>query len=98
MTDVSVLRNIQAALTRVPYEGADDERVGLMAVLHAYTAGGAWAAHREGVTGRLVPGLAGDLVLLGGDIEQTAPEAVGAMGIALTVAGGRVTHRGAGLA
>ena len=36
----------------------------VLAVLRAYTAGGAWAAHREGVTGRLVPGLAGDLVLL----------------------------------
>jgi predicted amidohydrolase YtcJ len=98
VTDVSVLRNIQAALTRVPYEGAGDERLGLMEVLRAYTAGGAWAAHREEVTGRLVPGLAGDLVLLGGDIEQTAPEAVGAMGIALTVAGGRITHRGTGFA
>ena len=94
VTDVSVLRNMQAALTRVPYSDAcDDERVGLMAVLHAYTAGGAWAAHRENVTGRIVPGLAGDLVLLGGDIEATAPEAVGAMGIALTVCGGRITHQ-----
>ena len=92
VTDVSVLRNIQAALTRVPYEGAADERLGLMAVLEAYTAGGAWAAHREHVTGRLLPGLAGDLVLLDGDIETTAPDAVGRMGIALTVCGGRVTH------
>ena len=95
VTDVSVLRNIQAALTRVPYgEDCADERVGLMAVLRAYTAGGAWAAHREHVTGRLVVGLAADLVLLGGDIESTAPDAVGAMGIALTVCGGRVTHQG----
>jgi predicted amidohydrolase YtcJ len=94
VTDVSVLRNIQAALTRVPYEGAEDERVGLMAVLRAYTAGGAWAAHRENVTGRLVPGLAGDIVLLAGDIEATDPQDVGRMGIALTVCGGRITFRG----
>lgn len=93
VTDVAVLRNIQAALTRVPYEGAEDERVGLMAVLRACTAGGAWAAHREGVTGRLIPGLAGDLVVLGGDIEATDPQDVGRMGIALTVCGGRVTHQ-----
>jgi predicted amidohydrolase YtcJ len=45
------------------------------------------------VTGRLVPGLAGDLVLLGGDIEATDPLQVGAMGIALTVCGGRITHQ-----
>ncbi|PZQ95591.1 MAG: hydrolase [Cereibacter sphaeroides] len=94
VTDVSVLRNIQAALTRKPYGDEADQRVRLMKVLHAYTAGGAWAAHRDHVTGRIVPGLAGDLVLLGGDIEAAAPGAVGAMGIALTVCGGRITHRG----
>jgi hypothetical protein len=92
VTDVAVLRNIQAALTRTPYPGSSDQRVGLMQVLHAYTAGGAWAAHREAVTGRIVPGLAADLVLLGGDIEATRAEAVGGMGIALTVCGGRITH------
>ena len=94
VTDVSVLRNIQAALTRKPYaDDCADQRVGLMAVLHAYTAGGAWAAHREHVTGRLRQGLAADLVLLDGDIEATAPDAVGAMNVALTVCGGRITHQ-----
>jgi predicted amidohydrolase YtcJ len=48
VTDVSVMRGIQAALTRVPYPGCQDERVGLMEVLRAYTAGGAWAAHWRG--------------------------------------------------
>ncbi len=98
VTDVAVLRNIQAALTRQPYPGAGDERLDLMQVLHAYTAGGAWAAHRDHVTGRLVPGLAGDLLLLGGDIEATAPGDIGAMGIALTVCGGRITHQAPGFA
>jgi predicted amidohydrolase YtcJ len=91
VTDVSVLRGLQAALTRVPYEGAGDERLSLMDSLYAYTAGGAWAAHRDGVTGRLVPGLAGDLVLLGGDIETVAAQDIAGIGIALTVCGGRVT-------
>ena len=59
VTDVSVMRGIQAALTRVPYEGAQDERVGLMEVLRAYTAGGAWAAHLEGLTGTLRAGAGG---------------------------------------
>ncbi len=95
VSDVSVLRGLQAALTRVPYEGAADERLGLMESLHAYTAGGAWAAHIEAVTGRLMVGLAADLVLLGGDIEAAAVEDLGQMGIALTIAGGRITHRGA---
>ncbi len=91
VTDVSVLRNIQAALTRRPWSAdGPDQRVDLMSVLRAYTARGAWAAHREQVTGRLVTGLAGDLVLLGGDIEATEPGQVGGLGIALTVCGGQI--------
>jgi predicted amidohydrolase YtcJ len=92
VTDVSVMRGIQAALTRVPYEGAQDERVGLMEILRAYTAGGAWAAHLEGLTGTLREGMAADLVLIDGDIEAIPAEPLGRTGIALTIAGGRVTH------
>ena len=95
ITDVSVMRGLQAHLTRVAYDGAADERVGLMQALHAYTAGGAWAAHMDDVTGRLQPGLAADLVLIEGDIEQIAVEDLGATPIALTIAGGRITHKGA---
>jgi len=96
VTDVSVLRGIQAALTRQAYEGAGDERLGLMETLHAYTAGGAWAAHNDKLTGRITPGLAADLVLLGGDVTTTAPEDIGTMGIALTICGGRITHASPG--
>ena len=88
------MRGIQAALTRVPYEGCQDERVGLMEVLRAYTAGGAWAAQMEGQTGTLREGLAADLVLIDGDIETIPAEDLGRTGIALTIAGGRVTHDG----
>ena len=98
VTDVSVMRGLQAALTRMPYEGCGDERLGLMDTLHAYTAGGAWAAHMEGTCGRLMPGLAADLVLLDGDIEAIAVAELGATGIALTISGGQITHRGAGFA
>ena len=96
VTDISVLRGIQAALVRPVYEGGEDQRVPLMQVLHAYTAGGAWAAHRDHVTGTLRPGLAADIVVLSGDIEATQPDAVADMGIALTICGGRVTHRTTG--
>jgi predicted amidohydrolase YtcJ len=92
VTDVNVMRGIQAALTRVPFDGCQDERVGLMEVLHAYTAGGAWAAHMEHLTGTLRPGLAADLVLIDGDIEAIPAEKLGQTGIALTICGGRVTH------
>ncbi|THD81225.1 amidohydrolase [Aliigemmobacter aestuarii] len=93
VTDVNVMRSLQASQTR-PVYGAEgrDERLDLMAALHAYTAGGAWAAHREGVTGTLRPGLAGDLVLIDGDVEAIPATDLGGTGIALTVCGGRVTH------
>ena len=95
VTDISVLRGIQAALVRPVYEGGGDQRVPLMQVLHAYTAGGAWAAHRDHVTGTLRPGLAADIVVLSGDIEATPSDAVADMDIALTICGGQVTYRGA---
>ena len=98
VTDISVMRGIQAALTRVPFDGARDERLGLMETLRAYTAGGAWAAHLEGLTGILRQGLAADLVLIDGDIESFPPGQIGATGIALTVAGGRVTYAAEGFA
>ena len=98
VSDVSVLRGLQAALTRVPYAGGKDERLDLMASLYAYTAGGAWAAHKEGVTGRLVPGLAADFVLIDGNIEAIPAEELGSTGIALTIAGGKITHQAPGFA
>lgn len=98
VTDVSVMRGIQAALTRVPYEDCQDERVSLMDTLYAYTAGGAWAGHLEDVTGTLRPGMAADLVMIDGDIETIPAEKIGQTGIALTVSGGRITHQGAGFA
>ncbi|MCF8511985.1 MAG: amidohydrolase [Rhodobacteraceae bacterium] len=96
VTDVSVMRGIQAAMTRTPYDGAQDERISLMDTLYAYTAGGAWAAHMEDLTGMLKPGLAADLVMIDGDIEAIAPHNLGKTAIALTVAGGRITHNAAG--
>ncbi|HMO06631.1 MAG TPA: amidohydrolase [Paracoccaceae bacterium] len=92
VSDVSVLRSIRAALTRPAYPGCGDERLGLDEGLAAYSCAGAWAAHRDHVAGRLVPGLAADAVVLGGDIESAAPESIPALGVALTVCGGRVTH------
>jgi predicted amidohydrolase YtcJ len=97
VTDVSVMRGIQAALTRVPYEGCQDERVSLLQILRAYTADGARAAHQERLTGTLRVGMAADLVLIDGDIEAIPVAEVGRTGIALTVCGGRITHQMPGI-
>ncbi len=95
VTDINVLRGIGAAMTRRAFDapGATDQRVSLMETLFAYTAGGARAAHLDHLAGTLHPGLAADVVVLSGDIEATAPEAIGALDVALTVAGGRITWR-----
>lgn len=93
VSDVSVMRGLQAAVTRQPFaEDCADERLSLIDSLEAYTSGGAWAAHRDHVTGRLMPGLAGDLVMIDGDVEGIPSDMLGQTGIALTVCGGRITH------
>ena len=93
VTDVSVMRGLQAAVTRETFaEDCADERLSLIDSLEAYTSGGAWAAHRDHVTGRLMPGLAGDLVMIDGDVEGVPSDMLGQTGIALTVCGGRITH------
>ena len=94
VTDVSVTRGIKAALTRTPYDGCGDERLSLMETLRAYTAGGAWAAHMDHITGTLAVGLAGDIVVLDGDIETTPAEKIDDIAIALTICGGRITYEG----
>lgn len=91
---VRVLDGIRDALTRGPYPGGRNECLSLPEVLHAYTASGAWTAHLEGLTGRVIPGLAGDVAVLTGDIETTAPEAIPSLDVAATIAGGRVTYGG----
>ena len=96
VTDISVLRGIQASLTRRTFDsdGSVDQRVGLEQTLHAYTAGGAWAAHWQDLTGTLRPGMAADITVLSGDIEAQDPAAIAVLSVAVTVAGGRVTWRG----
>ncbi len=92
VTDVSVMRILQAVRSRVPYAGTGDERVDLRTALRAYTAGGARTAHLDMLTGTLRPGLAADLVLIDGDIEAIPADRLGETAIALTIVGGRVTH------
>ena len=98
VADVSAMRSLQANLTRPVYEGGTTQGLDLGAALYAYTAGGAHAAHMEGLTGQLKVGMAGDLTLIDGDIEAIAAEHLGQTRIALTVAGGRITHQVPGIA
>ncbi len=92
VADVNPLRSLKAALTRRPLApDCADERLGLMAALHAYTAGGAFAEHTENRKGRLAPGLLADIAILSDDIEATPPEAIDSLRVTRTICGGRTT-------
>ena len=98
VADVSAMRSLQANLTRPTYDGGSTQGLTLMDALRAYTAGGAFAAHMEGLTGQVRVGMAADLVLIDGDIEAIAAKNLGQTAIALTVAGGRIIHQVPGIA
>ena len=90
---VDPLLGIQTALTRQPHlPGLPDQRLPLIDVLRAFTCNGAFAGFMEQHTGRIRSGMLADLVLLGGDIEATAPDRIADLGIALTLCDGRITH------
>lgn len=93
VTDVNTLRGIKAALTRPTYPGATDQRLNLHDTLHAYTAGGAWAAHLEHLTGTLRRGLAADITILSSDIEATAAADIDQLHISRTFCSGQTTFQ-----
>jgi hypothetical protein len=60
--------------------------------LACYTRENAWVEFNEGVKGRLVPGMMGDVVVMDRDLEATQPGDLGEARAVLTVCGGRVTY------
>ncbi|MGE0845906.1 MAG: amidohydrolase [Flavobacteriaceae bacterium] len=91
VADIDPLRGIQAAVRRKPWAaGEPDQSFTLHEAIHAYTAGGAYAEGTEDRKGRLMPGMMADLVVLDGDIEAVATDAIGALKPRWTICGGRV--------
>lgn len=90
VADVNPLRSIQAAVTRAPYDGAQDETVSLREALAAYTIGGAYAEHTDDRKGMLRPGYLADVVILSGDIEAVPPDRISSLQVVTTICGGRV--------
>ena len=94
VADIAPLRGIKAAVCRKRWdEGLQDERVGLMATLAAYTSGGAYAAHEEHNRGMVKPGFLADLVMLTGDIEAVVIDAIDTLEVAMTICGGKIVYR-----
>ena len=81
------------AVTRKPvFEGAPDERQSLTDSIAGFTVDGAFTEFAEASKGCLAPGLAGDVVILSGDIEATPPEEIDALKVAATICGGQITY------
>lgn len=85
------LKGIDYAMQRTVWANdLPDERLSFADTLAAYTANGAYAARKDGVFGRLMPGLKADLVLLDGVLT---PETVAKTNVQMTVCDGVITYQ-----
>lgn len=93
------LQGLFAARTRVKADGKPDEallpdqRLDGAAALAGFTSGAAWAARQDDRRGRLLPGYACDLTVLGVDPTSCAPADLLKDAVRMTVVNGRVVYR-----
>lgn len=93
VSPVDPILGIQAAMLRKPWaEGDPDQGFSLHEALAAYTVEGAYAEFAEDRKGRLKPGYLADLVVLSGDIEATAAEALHKLHPITTICGGKISY------
>ncbi|MCD2175498.1 amidohydrolase [Rhizobium sp. C4] len=93
VTPLDPIACIHGALIRKTWrDDLKDERLSLIELLEGYTKNCAWVEFMEDRKGILKPGYLADVVVLTGDIEATAPEAVADLKVAVTICDGRITH------
>lgn len=98
VSPLSPFLSLRSALTRRPWADAmPDQRLSLHDSLAAYTRGGAYAEFAENRKGSLRPGFLADVVVLSGDIEATAPEALHTLRPLATLCDGRITFEDAAM-
>jgi predicted amidohydrolase YtcJ len=68
------------------------ERLSVQDALAGYTSGSAWAAHEDGVKGRLEPDMLADVVVLDRDLFTTPPSEIVAGSVQTTILGGQVVY------
>ena len=87
---VEPLIGIETAITRRPWaEDLPDQCLSFEQTLHAYTAGGAYAAHKEDKIGSIAPGMAADLVLLN---KAISPANISDVKVTMTICDGKKTY------
>ncbi len=86
---------IAAAVSRSSRRGAAvnvAEAVDAATAIRLHTEGGAYAAADEHLKGSIAPGQLADLVVLDGDPVTAESAALGEVGVAMTIVGGRVAY------
>jgi predicted amidohydrolase YtcJ len=99
VVEIDPFANLYTMVTRRTERGTDmgaAHRLTPEEALHAYTYASAYAAHEEGIKGRLVPGQLADIAVFDTDLLDCAPEEILAARCELTVLGGEVVHGSAG--
>jgi predicted amidohydrolase YtcJ len=66
------------------------QRIGVEEAIKAYTVGGAYTSHEEGVKGRVVAGQFADLVVLDKDPTAIDPFGLPSVGVTMTIVGGKI--------
>jgi predicted amidohydrolase YtcJ len=89
----TLLRRKPGATGRVPY--LPEQAMDAEAVLHGYTTAAAAVAGTTRTEGRLRPGMAADVTVLGADPLAVAPDELPDVPVAATVVAGSVVFRGA---
>jgi predicted amidohydrolase YtcJ len=69
-----------------------NQRIGLEEAMKAYTVGGAYTTHEEGVKGRVVAGQFADLVVLDKDPTAIDPVRLPGVAVTMTIVGGKLVY------
>jgi predicted amidohydrolase YtcJ len=69
-----------------------EQAIPVDAAVRAFTSGVAYVNHEEDVTGRLLPGMRADVVVLDQDLYAIPAADIGGTSAALTIANGQVVH------
>lgn len=92
---VDVMANVQCAVAPMqPGAPWDVRPQSLMDTLASYTRGNAWVEFSEGRKGQLIPGQAGDVVVMDRDLERCAPHDLHKASAMVTICGGHITYSG----
>jgi predicted amidohydrolase YtcJ len=89
----AMLRRKPGAPSHVPY--LPEQALDAATVLRGYTVAAAQVAGTAGSEGRLIPGFAADVTILGADPLEVAPDELPDVPVAATVVAGEVTYRAA---